>query len=408
MTYASTARPSRAVVAGLLLAIASGAASRGGAVDDDAVTIHSDFPGGNVRVVRVDGRSVHLEPDLRGDRPWFYWCFEARASGPGRVEFLLPEEVIGFEDGAIGFQGPAISTDRGKTWDWMGTDRVEGSSFSYDFSGPGERVRFAVTIPYVQANLDAFLGEHASNPNIQSSVLTRSRHGRDVELLRIGEPGPGVEPVLVTARHHAVETIASYVLEGFLEAAMSDSPAGRAFRERYVLYAVPFVDKDGVEEGDQGKNRKPHDHNRDYAETSLYPEVRAIKELDHATGFRFALDFHCPTLVMEDHQVIYFVGARRHPRYNFENVSEFASRIEEGLPEDAPRGPLVWLRDEDDPSPKNSRYFGFKDDAIMSATLEFPFAPPGKATDPASCRAYGRVILQAWVDTRFRSADGPE
>ena len=46
------------------------------------------------------------------------------------------------------------------------------------------------------------------------------------------------------------EALASYVLEGFLEEALSDSRSGKAFRATYVLYAVPIVDVDGVAEGD--------------------------------------------------------------------------------------------------------------------------------------------------------------
>jgi hypothetical protein len=352
-----------------------------------------------------EGSSVHVAPDLRGDRPSFYWYFEAKASKAGRVPFVFPEKVVGFKDGAIGRQGPAISTNIGKTWKWMGTDNVDGSSFFFDFAKPNERVRFAVTIPYLQADLDAFLKKNVHNPHITKSVLTKSRHGRNVDLLQIGKPSREAKAFLVTARHHAAETIASYVLEGFLQEAMSDRPAGEDFRKKYVLYAVPLVDKDGVEEGDQGKNRKPHDHNRDYGDKSLYPEIQAIKDLDEKTSFQFALDFHCPTLVMPDHQVMYFVGTKEHPKYNFENVSEFTSWIKKGLPKNAPYGPLVWLRGETDPSPKNSRYFGYKDDAIMAVTLEIPFAPPGKATDPASCRKYGQVMLQAWVNTHFRDAD---
>lgn len=370
-----------------------------------AVTVHTDFPGGNVAVMQNDENVVHVAPDLRGDNPWFYWYFEVRASKPGRVNFVFPEKVAGFKNGAIGLQGPAISTDLGRTWKWMGTDNVDGGCFFFDFAKTDQRVRFAVTIPYVQSDLDEFLKVNAANTHLKTSVLTKSRKDRDVELLQIGQPGPGIKAVLVTGRHHAAETMASYVLEGFLQEAMSDSPAGEEFRKRYVLCAVPFVDKDGVEDGDQGKNRKPHDHNRDYGDTSIYPEVRAIKELDKAMHFQFALDFHCPTLVMGDHQVMYFVGAKEHPQYNFENVSEFAGWIKKGLPPDAPYGPLVWLRNETNPSPKNSRYFGFKNGAIMAATLEFPFAPPGKSTDPSSCRKYGRVILQAWASTHFRAAD---
>ena len=55
---------------------------------DGAVTIRSDFPGGNVAVVKNEGSSAHVEPDLRGDKPWFYWCFEAKALKAGRVRFV--------------------------------------------------------------------------------------------------------------------------------------------------------------------------------------------------------------------------------------------------------------------------------------------------------------------------------
>jgi hypothetical protein len=65
-----------------------------------------------------------------------------------------------------------------------------------------------MSIPYVQTNLQAFLKKNASNSHLRKSVLTKSRNGREVELLQIGLPGPNVKPVLVTGRHHAAETIA--------------------------------------------------------------------------------------------------------------------------------------------------------------------------------------------------------
>ncbi len=384
----------RMVVALLLFASTARAA-------DDPVAITAKFPGGNILVDHHEGNSVHVAPDLRGDSPWFYWYFQATAVQPGRVRFVFPEKVAGFMNGGIGLQGPAISTDAGKTWRWMGTDTVKENAFTFDFSKKGEVVHFAVTIPYVQANLDAFCETHAKNPHLKKSVLTKSRAGRDVELLQIGTPGPGKESLILTCRHHAAETMASYLLEGMMEGAMADTPEGKRFRERFVLYVVPFVDKDGVENGDQGKNRKPHDHNRDYGEKSIYPEVQAIMKLQENIGFRYALDLHCPTLVMPDHQVMYFVGAKNHPANNLANVTVFAERIKSNLPKTAPHGPLVWLRDEKDESPKSSRYFGFQDGMVMSATLEFPFAPPGKANDPASCRLYGRGVLHAFEGCTF-------
>ena len=392
-------------VLGVLLFLSYGHAQQQKLAENNigSVSIRTKFPGGNVHVEKNRAGTIHVAPDLRGDNPWFYWYFEAKATQPGRVTFVFPKKVIGFKNGAIGYQGPAISADQGKTWQWMGTETVQENTFYYDFKKAGEEIRFAVTIPYVQTNLDRFLEKYAKNPHLKRSVLTKSRAGRKVDLLRIGTPGPNKIAVLMTARHHAVETMASYVLEGILQEAMSDSPDGNAFRKKYVLFVVPIVDRDGVEKGDQGKNRKPVDYNRDYGEKSIHPEVRAIKQLHAKQKFRITLDFHCPTLVMKDHQVMYFIGPKEQPEHNFENVSAFAERIKSGLPKSAPYGPLVWLRTGKKFLPMNSYYFAFQKGVLMAATLEFPFAPPGKATDPASCRRYGQIILQAFAASRFSS-----
>ena len=85
--------------------------------------------------------------------------------------------------------------------------------------------------------------------------------------------GAGERRILLTARHHACESTGDYVMEGFLREFAVDPLAG------FSVIAVPFVDYDGVIHGDQGKNRAPHDHNRDYTDAPIYPEVRAIKAL---------------------------------------------------------------------------------------------------------------------------------
>ena len=38
------------------------------------------------------------------------------------------------------------------------------------------------------------------------------------------------------------------------------------------------MDKDGVEDGDQGKNRRPGDHNRDWDGESIYNSTEAVRE----------------------------------------------------------------------------------------------------------------------------------
>lgn len=61
------------------------------------------------------------------------------------------------------------------------------------------------------------------------------------------------------------------------------------------MLCVPFVDYDGIVDGDQGKRRMPHDHNVDYGQNeSIYPETAAIKEYANKNGCNYGFDFHSP------------------------------------------------------------------------------------------------------------------
>lgn len=374
------------------------------AADPPIVTIRSDFPGGNIVVISNDGEAIEMKPDLRGGRDWFYWYFEAVAKEPGEMIFSFPEKTAGFKNGAVGFQGPAISKDDGTTWTWMGNETavIRGRSFSYKFSEPGQKVRFSSSIPYVQQDFEKFVATHSGNSHFATSVLTESAHGRNVELVQIGTPGPDKKAVLFTGRHHAGESIASYLLEGVMESAVSDNPVGKEFRRDYVLYVVPFVDKDGVEEGDQGKGRRPHDHNRDYGPEAAFPEVKAIMNLANEKNIRASLDFHCPTLVMDIHQLMYFAGTSDVPSHNLATVKQFAANIKAELPDGAPSGPLVWLKpDSATKRTMNSGHFAHRPGILMAATLETPFAPRGTKMEVNDIRSYGTAVLKAWNKMKF-------
>ncbi len=262
------------------------------------------IPAGNILVNHAEGFSASLNKDLRDtEGNWFYWKFRAVFPEKGDYSFR-------FENGpAIGTRGPAFSTDKGKTWNWLGMETVSRNpdSFVYRFDGSPEHaeVWFCMGIPYLQENLERFLEKKKGTPCLRKGVLCRSRKGREVELITISEEvpegngakaGKKKKNLFFTSRHHSCEMMATYVLEGILDAASEDSGFGRAFRSRFDLYAVPFVDKDGVEDGDQGKFRRPHDHARDYWDTPIYPETAAIMRLIAEKQMDFILDLHCPWL----------------------------------------------------------------------------------------------------------------
>lgn len=372
------------------------------------VTIRSDFSGGNVVVLANEPGAVRIAPDLRGSRDWFYWYCEVQAGKPGTVTFSLPDAP------KLGARGPAISRDGGKTWGWLAPEQVKlappGAKaaekvdrFTVHFTQAGETVRLAVTIPYGQVELDAFIAKFQRNPHFHTEILTHTRTGRKpVELLRVGEPAAGRSAILLTARHHACETIASFVLEGFLAEALSDSPAAIAFRKQHVLYAVPMVDKDGVLAGDQGKNRPPHDHNRDYGPDAIYPEIRAIMELAERADIRHALDLHCPFIRGDIHEAFHFLGlSLPHIR---DNLNDWIFWIQEERPRSA-TAPINLLVDSAKPNAQNPRmnshHFALRKNAMFAATLEIPYAQKPVNLDPALARAYGASLLRSWLRTGF-------
>src|SRR5690606_10074741 len=84
-------------------------------------------------------------------------------------------------------------------------------------------------------------------------------------------------------------------------------------RDNVEFFIVPFLDKDGVEDGDQGKIRLPHDHNRDYKDESIYNSIAELRQIIPEWGqgkLKIGIDIHCPYLYERGsgwNEHIYFV-----------------------------------------------------------------------------------------------------
>ena len=257
------------------------------------LAVDCDFPGGNVVVERIEGDDVYLHQDLRDTAGWwFYWYFRVRGAAGRTLKFHFTNRNV------FAARGPCVSTDGGTTWTWLGKDATGGTAFTYTFPAGAGDVRFCLAVPYQEADLDAFLARHAGNPHLKAEPHATTKRGRTSRRLRLGKlDGEPKHRVLLTCRHHSCEMMASWSLEGILETVLSDAADGRWYRENVEVLAIPLVDLDGVEDGDQGKNRKPHDHNRDYLGRSIYPTVAATRRFvpEWSGGkLRFGLDMHCP------------------------------------------------------------------------------------------------------------------
>ena len=365
------------------------------------LVIDADFPGGNITLEGIEANTVILRPDQRDSSTWwFYWNFRVRGGAGRTVKF----QFLGRNP--IGTRGPAVSADAGHTWSWLGPGTLRDSSFTYTFHNQDNEVRFCFSIPYLESNLRQFLQKNVNNPHLAVHELCRSRGGRSVERLHAGRlAGDPRHRVLLTARHHACESIASYSLEGLLETALSDTELGRWFCSNVEILAIPFMDTDGVEAGDQGKNRKPHDHNRDYAGDSIYPSVRALRRFvpEWAAGrLKVVLDLHCPYISGKHNEVIYLVGSSDPAIWT---QQEKFARILESVRE----GPLPYLAESSLPfgtawnTAANygkqiscSRWASQQSSVRLASTIEIPYANVGAAVVTGeSARAFGHDLALA-------------
>ena len=236
--------------------------------------IHADFIGGNIFVKEQAENEVWLENELRDTtRDWFYWAFCVEGAAGQTVTFH-------FQNNRLGYFGPAVSHDL-ENWHWLNS--VDGENFTYTFGEDENKVYFAHNMLYHPKRFFAF----AEKQGLAVEELCKGRKGSSVPCVTFGS---GKKQVILTARHHACEATGNYVLEGVLEELLKDPVPDT------TVLCVPFVDYDGVVEGDQGKDRAPHDHNRDYgpAEPAIHPEVAAIRAYADEHGCTFGFDFHSP------------------------------------------------------------------------------------------------------------------
>lgn len=237
--------------------------------------ITCDFEGGNIVVREMDGDRVSLACDLRDtDGDWFYWAFRVQGAAGRTVTFDFSPKTW------VGPCGAAVSHDM-KNWAWGGQTSEDDTSFTYTFAPDEDDAYLFHDIPYSTARFHAF----AERAQLNVTELCKSEKGVSVPMVTVGE---GDVSCLLTSRHHCCESTGTYVMEGMLEEFTANPLPG------VKVLAIPFVDIDGAMAGDQGKNRHPHDHNRDYIDEPLYASIRAIQELAQKEKLVYVLDLHAP------------------------------------------------------------------------------------------------------------------
>ena len=317
--------------------------------------IHTRFIGGNIAVEKTENNTVYVERELRDtEGDWFYWAFCVEDTAGETITFRFPSSC------RVGRFGPAVSHDL-ENWHWL--DRpCTGDSFTYTFGPDENKVYFAHNMLYPLGRFT----DLCSRYGLTMETLCTTLKGRNLPGVRFGS---GDKWILLAARHHACESTGSYVLEGVMETLLQKLPA------EYSVLVVPYVDYDGVLDGDQGKNRFPHDHNRDYIEHPLYASVDYMMQFGRTHTIAYTMDLHSPWHqgAENDHVFLYLGNP---------DLLPLARRFSAFFREESAALPMPYDETCDhEPAPnwKNivshscQNYFGRLETSRLSMTLETPY-----------------------------------
>lgn len=284
------------VILGFLLYFICNAAALG-------FKVNADFPSGNIAIEKIKNDTVWMHPDLRDTKgDWFYWCFAVKKAKGKTLTFMFTKPTV------FTVKGPTVSLNGGFNWKWIGGESFKKTSFSYTFK-TNDEVRFSMGMHYVQKQFDMFIKSLLKSEYVKSDALAKTGSGRDIERITIKPANSGIKyKVLITARHHACEMMANYEIEGMIGEILKDE----WLKNNIEFCFIPFMDKDGVEKGDQGKNRAPHDHWADYGGTSIYESTAALRRWVPGWSENklvVTLDLHCPNITGASHEHITLTGS---------------------------------------------------------------------------------------------------
>jgi Zinc carboxypeptidase/Cytosolic carboxypeptidase N-terminal domain len=303
------------VTAVVLIAATTAFSSLATAAERGEVTFSTAFEGGSLgRIEKLNETTfrVHVlgQQDERGrNRAATWYCFRMDHVRDRDLTITLTDFVGEYNDvpGSCPMNEkirPAMSED-GRTWSHaheMTWDN-EKKEATVRLRPTRDSVWLATQAMYPHSRLVALVEELKHSPHARVEVIGKSVQGRDLFLITVThfeKPDTDKKTVWLQARQHAWEGGTSYVAEGALRFAVSDTPAARALRASNVCIFTPMVAVDGCAIGLPRFNVHGYDPNRHWDEVNLrdkrylafMPEVWYFKKaiLNHvARGGRIDL-----------------------------------------------------------------------------------------------------------------------
>jgi murein tripeptide amidase MpaA len=257
--------------------------------------ISSNFDSGNIQVIRAED-PLNIQLSIRNDNQsefyqWFHFKLETQSFISHQIT-ITDLEKSAYPGGWENYQAVA-SYDR---QEWFRVDcEFDGDTLTIAHTPEFENIYYAYFAPYsYERHLDLLSWAQIS-PDCRQECLGETLDGRDMSLLVIGQPEEGKKVIWVTARQHPGETMAEWLIEGFLERLLDeDDGLARLMLDKAVFYVVPNMNPDGSVRGHLRTNAKGVNLNREWQSPNMEnsPEVFLVKQKMQSVGVDMLLDVH--------------------------------------------------------------------------------------------------------------------
>ena len=360
-----------------------------------SISINAAFDGGNIRLVRVEGRRVDLEI-VRDHQSDFYQWFHFRAAGLGGERWTF--RIVNAGGSAYPFGWPGYSTrastDR-QAWRQIPTSYAD-DMLSFDWEG-GDLAWFAYFAPYTTERHNDLVARIAAVPGVRHRELGQSLDGQAIDAFTLGA---GERHAWFYARQHPGEPMAEWFMEGLLEALVEPGNATAAtLLAAMTIHAVPNMNPDGTRRGHLRTNAAGVNLNREWHAPSpgRSPEVLCVLEAMDATGVAFAMDVHGDEAIPANF-IAGYEGIASWTADHGEKFYEFGRRLAALTPDfQTERGYVRAKAGQANMSMSTNQLaerFG-----AVACTLEMPFKDHDPNPDPAfgwspdRCKALARAAL---------------
>jgi hypothetical protein len=210
-----------------------------------------------------------------------HFLLHARPGSKLTLEFRNLDNVWNGQPGSVAgeLKTVALSED-GRVWRTVPTESLPGNRVRLTLEMRGPKVYVARSEPYRLSDLDRLLASIRGHRSAEISSIGRTVAGRDLEMIRIGDPAAPYR-VFVRARAHPWESGSSWVAQGLIQKLLKDDEDARRFLKVFSLSILPMANKDGVARGGTRFNLQGKDLNRNWdapADPRLAPENAALEQ----------------------------------------------------------------------------------------------------------------------------------